>query len=337
MIKALQRSIQSQTWNELRFLLRELAPERRRFLALVLLASLLQGLVDIFLVGLLARLVGLLAGAKLGDQIPGIRFFGGGLQDQVGWIVVLLIAAYWLVSGIRFGVALLESLLTAEIWSDLVNKVYRNLMLQRYEFFVQNRKALLSERFNRILSRVTGTVITPMIAISASFVSVTALILGVGLMLGSTSLFIFVLLFVAYAFSSRIITPYLRLALRQKIRYSRRLKLIFSESMRSIRDVQLYSSHEYFVNRFSGSGILAKRNDRLSKLLPAVPRFVIEPAGITILFWWDSPLRFPPEMLTVCVRRFRNWRRFLWCSCVLRPLCKLFLAMSISCVVGFLR
>jgi len=284
MIKALQRFMQSQTWNELRFLLRELAPERRRFLALVLLASLLQGLVDIFLVGLLARLVGLLAGAKLGDQIPGIRFFGGGLQDQVGWIVVLLIAAYWLVSGIRFGVALLESLLTAEIWSDLVNKVYRNLMLQRYEFFVQNRKAFLSERFNRILSRVTGTVITPMIAISASFVSVTALILGVGLMLGSTSLFIFVLLFVSYAFSSRIITPYLRLALRQKIRYSRRLKLIFSESMRSIADVQLYSSHEYFVKRFSDSGILAKRNDRLSKLLPAVPRFVIEPAGITILF-----------------------------------------------------
>ena len=228
--------------------------------------------------------MGLLAGAKLGDQIPGIRFFGGGLQDQVGWIVVLLIAAYWLVSGIRFGVAWLESLLTAEIWSDLVNKVYRNLMLQRYEFFVLNRKALLSERFNRILSRVTGTVITPMIAISASFVSVTALILGVGLMLGSTSLFVFILLFVAYALSSRIITPYLRLALRQKIRYSRRLKLIFSESMRSIRDVQLYSSHEYFVNRFSGSGVLAKRSDRLSKLLPAVPRFVIEPAGITILF-----------------------------------------------------
>ena len=74
MIEALQRSIQSQTWRELQVLLRELAPERRRFLALVLLASLLQGLVDIFLVGLLARLVGLLAGAKLGDQIPGIRF-----------------------------------------------------------------------------------------------------------------------------------------------------------------------------------------------------------------------------------------------------------------------
>ena len=48
MIEALQRSIQSQTWRELQVLLRELAPERRRFLAVVLLASLMQGLVDIF-------------------------------------------------------------------------------------------------------------------------------------------------------------------------------------------------------------------------------------------------------------------------------------------------
>ena len=71
--------LKSQTWDELKLLLRELPPKRLRFLALVLLASLLQGLIDIFLVGLLARLVGLLAGAKLGDQIPGIRFFGGGM------------------------------------------------------------------------------------------------------------------------------------------------------------------------------------------------------------------------------------------------------------------
>ena len=276
--------LKSQTWNELKLLLRELPPKRLRFLVLVLLASLLQGLVDIFLVGLLARLVGLLVGAKLGDQIPGIRFFGGGLLDQAGWIVALLIAAYWLASGIRFGVALLESLLTEEIWSDLVNKVYQNLMLQNYEFFMHKRTAVLSERFNRILTRLTGTVVTPIIAISGSFISVLALIVGVVLVLGGSSLLIFGLLLASYALSSRIVTPYLRLALRQKNRYSRRLKLIFSESIRSARDIQLYSSHNYFVNRFALEGVLAKRNERLSKLLPRIPRFVIEPAGITILF-----------------------------------------------------
>ena len=255
-----------------------------RCLAVVCLAALWRGLVDILLVGLLARLVGLLAGAKLGDQIPGIRFFGGGLLDQAGWIVVLLITAYWFASGIRFGVALLESLLTAEIWSDLVNKVYNNLMLQRYEFFMHKRTSVLSERFNRILSRVTGAVITPMIAIAGNLLSVLALIVGVIFVLGSSSLLIFTLLLAAYALSSKIITPYLRLAVRQKNRYSRRLHVIFSESLKSMRDVQMYSSHRFFVDRFSREGVQAKRNDRLSSLLPNVPRFVIEPAGITILF-----------------------------------------------------
>ncbi len=276
--------LKSQTWNELKLLLQELPSKRLRYLILVLLASLVQGLIDILLIGLLARLVGLLAGAKLGDQIPGIRFFGGGLLDQSGWIVALLIAAYWLASGMRFGVALLESLLTAEIWSDLVNKVYKNLMLQQYEFFMNKRTAVLSERFNRILSRVTGTVITPIITISGNIVSVLALLVGVFFVLGASSLLVFALLLASYALSSRIITPYLRLALRQKNRYTRRLKIIFSESIRSIRDVQLYSSHNYFVSRFAQEGALAKRNERISSLLPNVPRFVIEPAGITIIF-----------------------------------------------------
>ena len=180
--------LKSQTWNELKLLLRELPPKRLRSLSLVLLASLFQGLIDIFLVALLARLVGLLAGAKLGDQIPGIRFFGGGLLDQAGWIVALLIGAYWLASGIRFCVALLESFLTEEIWSDLVNKVYRNLMLQNYEFFMHQRKAVLSERFNRILTRVTATVVAPIIAISGSLVSVLALIVGIVFVLGGSNL-----------------------------------------------------------------------------------------------------------------------------------------------------
>ena len=94
--------LQSQTWNELSTLLRELSPKRRKFLVVVLVASLFQGVIDILLVGLLARLVGLLSGAKLGDQIPGIRFFGGGFLDQAGWIVVLLIASFWFASAVRF-------------------------------------------------------------------------------------------------------------------------------------------------------------------------------------------------------------------------------------------
>ena len=276
--------LQSQTWKELSTLFRELSPERRKSLLIVLAASLFQGVIDILLVGLLARLVGLLAGAKLEDQIPGIRFFGGGFLDQAGWIVLLLIASFWFASVVRFGVALLEALLAADIWSDLVNKVYGNLLMQNYEFFTQKRSAVLSERFNRILTRVTSTVISPMIAISGNVLSVLALLVGVAIALGGKALTIFAFLLIAYLIASLTITPYLRLFLRQKMRYTRRIRLTFSESMRSMRDIQLYSSHQFFVDRFMRDGTIAKRNDRLANLLPNVPKFLIEPAGITILF-----------------------------------------------------
>ena len=276
--------LQSQTWNELSTLLRELSPKRRKFLAVVLIASLFQGVIDMLLVGLLARLVGLLAGAKLEDQIPGIRFFGGGFLDQAGWIVLLLIASFWFASAVRFGVALLEALLAADIWSDLVNKVYGNLLMQNYEFFTQKRSAVLSERFNRILTRVTSTVISPMIAIVGNVLSVSALLLGVAFALGGKALMIFSFLLIAYLIASLIITPYLRLFLRQKMRYTRRIRLTFAESLRSMRDIQLYSSHQFFVDRFMRDGTIAKRNDRLANLLPNVPKFLIEPAGITIMF-----------------------------------------------------
>ena len=95
--------LRSQTWRDLSRLLKELPATRVRFLLIVLAASFLQGLMDILLVALLARLVGLMAGVKLADQIPGIKVFGGGLLDQAGWLLVLLIAAFWLTSALRFG------------------------------------------------------------------------------------------------------------------------------------------------------------------------------------------------------------------------------------------
>ena len=115
--------VQSQTWTDLGRLLNELPSKRIRFLIVVLLAAVFQGLMDILLVGLLARVVGLMAGVKLVDQVPGITFFGGDILDQAGWLLGLLIVTFWLTSAIRFGVAYLQSMLSAEIWNDLVNKV----------------------------------------------------------------------------------------------------------------------------------------------------------------------------------------------------------------------
>ena len=250
----------------------------------VLLASFFQGLLDLLLIAFLARFVGLFSGAKLADRLPGVLFFGGGILDQTGWLLALLIGSFWLASLVRFLVSLMQSLLSAEIWNDLVNQVYRNVLQQQYEFFIENKTANLSEKFNRILNSVSTKVVVPLIAIAGNALSVTSLLVGVVFVLGYQALAIFVLMLMAYAVASLLITPYLRLATKQRVRYGRRINLLLMESLRSIRDVHLYSADKYFVTRFSSDGVIAKRYDRLARLLPDVPRFLIEPAGISILF-----------------------------------------------------
>ena len=276
--------MQSRTLSDLAVLLNHLPRRRLRLMGLVLVASFLQGLLDMLLVGLMARMVGLLAGVKLQDQIPGIRVFGGSLLDQAGWLIGLLIAAFWFTSIIRFGVSLMQSMLSAEIWNDLVNRVYANLMRQRYAFFTENRTANLSESFNRVLNRISTAVISPLITIAGSLLSVIVLLLGVSIALGWKALVIFSLMLVAYTLSSRMVTPYLRLGTKQRIRYTKRINMLIVESLRSMKDIQLYSADQYFSSRFSSDGAIARRYDRLTRLLPDVPRYVIEPVAVTVLF-----------------------------------------------------
>ena len=276
--------MQSRTLSDLAVLLNHLPRRRLRLMGVVLVASFLQGLLDMLLVGLMARMVGLLAGVKLQDQIPGIRVFGGSLLDQAGWLIGLLIAAFWFTSIIRFGVSLMQSMLSAEIWNDLVNRVYANLMRQRYAFFTENRTANLSESFNRVLNRISTEVISPLIAIAGNLLSVIVLLGGVSVALGWKALAIFSLMLVAYVLSSRFVTPYLRLGTKQRIRYTKRINMLLVESLRSMKDIQLYSADQYFSSKFSHDGVIAKRYDRLTKLLPDVPRYVIEPVAVTVLF-----------------------------------------------------
>ena len=67
----------SKTLGDLASLFNYLPRRRYRDLFFVMAVSVLQGLMDIFLVALIARLVGLMAGTKLADQLPGIKIFGG--------------------------------------------------------------------------------------------------------------------------------------------------------------------------------------------------------------------------------------------------------------------
>lgn len=275
--------MESKTIKSLKKLFENLPSRRYLDFFFVMSASVLQGLMDVGLVALIARLVSLMAGGDLPDQIPGIRVFGENMLDQASWLLLVTVSAFWITSAIRFVVALLQSRLSADIWVDLTNKAYSNLITQDYEFHVHNKASNIFESFNRILAKVTDMVLYPIVSIASNSLSVLILLVGVVALLGMPALLMFGLMFFAYIGSSSVISKYLKFSIKQNLRHSKKILFFLMESITSIRDVHLYSSHQYFIDKITENGSRAKYHDRLTKLLPDVPRYVIEPAGVTVL------------------------------------------------------
>jgi ATP-binding cassette subfamily B protein len=276
--------LNSQTLSKLFQLLSYLPRQRLRGLALLLGTSLLVGLFDLVFVGLLARLVGAVSGSRLSDKIPNIFVFGGGRTDQGLWIAGLLIGLVWISTLLKYGTAMIQSLLSAQIWADYGERIYANVLLQPYEYFQSQNTAHMLARLNRILSRISDDIVLPILTIVSNALSVGVLTLGIVVAFGWRALLIFAFLFAAYSLSSLLITPPLRFATKQKLLFSVRVNSLLLESIRSIRDVQLYGAEPYYLRQFDVIGTRGKKFDRISKLLPDVPRYVIEPAGITVLF-----------------------------------------------------
>ena len=276
--------LNSTTLHQLWILFSYLPKQRLRGLMALLLLSLIVGLLDLVFIGLLARLVGAMSGSRLADHIPNVLIFGGGKMNQGLWIAGLVIGLVWLSMALRFGAALIQSLLSAQIWADYGERIYSNVLLQPYEYFQAQNSAHMLARLNRILSRISDDLILPILSIVSTSLSVGVLTLGIVVTFGLPALLIFGFLFVAYTISSQLISPPLRFATKQKLNFSLRVNSLLMESTRSIRDVQLYSAERYYFDQFEAIGVKGKKYDRISKLLPDLPRYIIEPAGITILF-----------------------------------------------------
>lgn len=268
-----------QLWQLLKFL-----PARRlRGLLALLLVATLVGLIDVAFLGLLARLVGTLSGAKLPNSLPQIRVFGGGRADQSVWVASILIALVWLSNGLRFLLASMQAFLSAQIWSDYGNRIYSNILYQALEYFQGQKTSGLLARLNLILNQISDRIVLPLLTFLASIISAGVLTIGIMVVIGPPALLIFGALFGAYSILSALITPPLRLASKQKIRFSANVNKIIMESVGSARDLHLYGAEPYFLEKFANVGARGKRYDRVARLLPEIPRFVIEPAGITVL------------------------------------------------------
>ena len=274
----------SETLRLVKAVISYLPAKQYRALWFLLLISTAVGIGDLVFVGLIAKLVGSFSGSSLADNLPFVRVFGGDILDRGLWIVGILLALIWISTALKFASRLVEARVSAEIWAVFGNRVYGNLILQSYDYFKDSSSMTLLTRLNRVLSKVSDSVVMPLLLICGNIVSSGILVVGVIIAFGWISCAVFGLLIVSYTLASVLITPRMRFLTKQQYIYSRNVNQILLESTRSIRDIHLHGVEDFFIGRFGAIGSQGKRYDRMLKILPDVPRFVIEPAGVTVLF-----------------------------------------------------
>ena len=274
----------SQTLEKLGQLLGYLPRRRIRSLAVLVPFSIVPGFIDLLSVAVIARLTGALVGSGLEDKIPGVRVFGGNQIDQSLWLILVFVVLAWLASASKISLKFLQLRLSARIWRDLSDQIHARLLAQPYEYHLGRSTAELTSQLLTNLNRVATNVVTPILQIISSAASI--LLLSIGILFVGRWLAVLLVagLVVAYMFISFVVTPLLRSGFRRKLLLESQSSEILFASMNSVRDIQLTGSERFFEDRFRGVGEELRYFTWLTEWLPDLPRALIEPFGITMIF-----------------------------------------------------
>ena len=274
----------SQTLDHLVRLMSFLPSRRYRALLVLTPLSVLPGVIDLVTIAVVARLTGALIGVELLDVLPGVRIFGGNLVDQSFWLISIFILLSWTASGLRLALQYSQQRLTALIWRDLSDQIHHNVLYQRYSYHLLRSTAGLTSLIIGNVKAVSNGVINPILRMTSSIVSVLLLSIGIVFVGRWLSVVLILMLVVSYLGLSMFLTPYLRHASKQMVREDERSTHSLMESLASIRDIQLSNSEPYFQNHFVKTGERAQRYYWISAMIPIIPRQLIEPLGITLIF-----------------------------------------------------
>lgn len=258
--------------------------QRLRQLQWLVPLSIIPGFLDLLSVAVIARLMGALVGKKLDDSLPGIKVFGGDQIDQSLWLIVMFVALAWLASFSKLGLQFFQQRLTARVWIDLSNRIHANVLAQGYEYHLSKSTAKLSTMVLSHIKKTSNSVVNPLLKMVGSVFSIILLSLGILFIGRGPALILIGCLLGAYVLLSQAITPYLRHNSRQKIRLESMTAHILFESLGSIRDIKLTASEDHFRRAFVNTGERAKGHAWVAEILPIIPRMLIEPLGITLIF-----------------------------------------------------
>jgi ATP-binding cassette subfamily B protein len=277
-------AFQSQTVQEVSRLAAQLPRRLRRQILWLIPLSIIPGVLDAASIAVVARMMATLLGSRFRQGMPFIPAPGGDRLEQSLWLIGLFILFSWSRSLARIAVLALQERLTGRVWLWLTDSLYSRVLSQPYEYHISKNEKKLATQVLSNVTQVSKGVLAPLMQLQAALFSVLFLLAGLLYVGRWYALGLFSCLLLAYAAFSIVLTPYLRTASSKKITLTSAMKQAFFESLNVIREIHLSSAEPYFRRTFDLEARKAKRVEQINNFLPNLPKQVIEPLGITLIF-----------------------------------------------------
>lgn len=274
----------SKTFDQLRQFIAILPASLRRQFYWLLPQAILPGIFDVISVGIIAQLMSSLLMSKAKRQIIPFQFPHSDRFEFVILLIVFFIAASWLRSLARFWLAVQQQSFIEKIWMYLSCTIFRGILGLPYEVHITQNESKMATQLLTNVTKVTRLILGPSLNLFSSLFSVILLSIGILYVGRAYALGLFAGLLAAYAAFSLLVTPYMRHAERQKLYLGSQMKQSFLDSINVIREIRLYAAEDFFAEGFRAKAREVKRFEFFTNVLPWVPKLLIEPLGITLIF-----------------------------------------------------
>ncbi len=265
-------------------LLNILSNERKKSFYQIIPLAIITGIFDVLVVGLVSRLFVILVGRENRPTIPFSDFLSFDPFTKLVILISIYVLLNWVASFLRITLRAFQEKLRAEIFIDLSQIAQKNIFNQNYDFFLSEKSEDISSKVVLNIQRVSEKFVRPVLQIISGFFIVFFIFLAIISFAKISAFYLVLFLVLGYTFLSLVVTPFIKKATKQRILLEKEINKIMSESIKTIIDVHLTGSEKYFQDRYFQAGRKALPYLWKAETFPELPRSLIEPFGITLIF-----------------------------------------------------
>ena len=256
---------------------------RKEFFTLIPIA-LISGVSEIFVLAIVSRLFNFLSNQPR-DEVP---FLSDLFDFEPKYKILILIASFiffsWFSSFLKLYVRAKQLKLKATIWRDLSELALKNILSQEYEFFIENKNTDLSASILVSINRVAENIVLPILKTVSGIFLIILISIAILVIAKISALILIIGLLLSFLLISLSIIPYIRYATKKRLEVELTSNNMINESLSSIIDIKLTNSENFFKHQFNRVGKNSIESIWKGETLPEIPRALIEPFGITLIF-----------------------------------------------------